>query len=86
MPKSKVENYKVNQQDKENAVYLKSFDTTASESKQNSEKKEKAPFQQIIEMHQPLAFTQQDDLPKKEVLKSRQPPNPAVLMKIQERT
>jgi len=37
-------------------------------------------------MHQPLAFTQQDDLPKKEMLKSRQPPNPAVLMKIQERT
>ena len=37
-------------------------------------------------MHQPLAFTKQDDLPKKEVLKSRQPPNPAVLMKIQERT
>jgi hypothetical protein len=37
-------------------------------------------------MQQPLAFIQQDDVQKKEVLKSRQPPNPVVLMKIQERT
>ena len=44
IPKSKVENYKVNQHDKENSVILKSFDTTASESKQNSDKKEKTPF------------------------------------------